>query len=164
MSQLSTIFVGQDMDGVGIILPPASNRRPLVGSLKVDGEAPLPTPRPKIVVHYASGYVANRCDITDNGLFLCPHPAEFTVTLEGLPESYFVKSIKLVPNRCDPATPIGLLLCPHPTQSSASSEGTPESDSINSIKLEDGDLVKTPINVISPDVSTSLIITLGFRK
>src|SRR5262249_32753528 len=99
-SQPSTIFVGQDMNGVGILLPPVPNRRPLVGSLKVYGEAPLPTPRPKIVVHYASGYVANRCDITDNGLFLCPHPAEFTVTLEGLPESYFVKSITLVPNRC----------------------------------------------------------------
>src|SRR6516162_6253629 len=49
-SQPSAIYVGQDMDGVGILLPPVPNRRPLVGSLKVDGEAPLPTPRPKIVV------------------------------------------------------------------------------------------------------------------
>jgi hypothetical protein len=136
-SQASTIFVGQDMDGVGILLPPPTAPRPLVGSLRVDGEAPLPIPRPKIVVHYPSGYVANRCDITDIGLFFCPHPPEFTVTLEGLPESYFVKSVVLVGN-------------------------SPETYLVQSIKLDDGDLVKKPINVTG-NLSTSLIITLGLH-
>jgi len=160
-SQPSTIFVGQDMGGVGIFLPLPP--RPLIGSVKVDGGGPLPTPRPKIVVHYASGNVANRCDITDMGLFSCLHPAEFTVALEGLPESYFVKSVELVANRCDVTTDIGRILCRQSSGSSLSSEDVAESNFVKSIKLTDGDLVTTPINV-SADLSTSTIITLGFRK
>jgi hypothetical protein len=160
-SQASTIFVGQDMGSVGIFLPPPP--RPLVGSLKVDGEGPLPTPRPKIVVHYASGNVANRCDISDRGLFSCPQPAEFTVSLEGLPEPFYVKSVELVANRCDATTDIGRLLCRHPFPFTVASDDLPDSNFVKSIKLADGDLVKTPINV-SADLSTSTIITLGFRK
>jgi hypothetical protein len=171
-SQASTIFVGQDMDGVGILLPAAASFA-LIGSLKVDGAAPLPTPRPQIVVHYASGNVANRCDITDAGLFSCPHPAEFTVSLEGLPDSYFVKSINLVSNGCDrtaiifrrsEAGNLRGMLCSRPDGSLVAVEDLPEPQVVRSIKLEDGDMVKTPIPITSGDLGTSVIITLGFSR
>jgi hypothetical protein len=170
-SQASTIFVGQDMDGVGILLPPATSFVPLIGSLKVEG-APLPSPRPKIVVHYASGNVANQCDVTDAGLFSCPHPAEFTVSLEGLPDSYFVKSVNLVSNGCDRTTiifrrseagDIRRMLCSRPDGTLVAVEDLPEPQVVRSIKLEDGDLVQTPIPITGGDRSTSVIIMLGFR-
>jgi len=92
-SKPSTIFVGQDMEGVGIVLRPFTE--PLLGSVAVQGGQALPTPRPKIVIKYPSGTVANRCDISERGLFFCTHPAEFRVSVEGLPDGYFVKTMML---------------------------------------------------------------------
>jgi hypothetical protein len=89
----STMFVGQDMDGIGILLRAAVN--PFVlGSVKVEGGEELPAPLPKIVIKYPSGTVFSRVDITARGLFFCAvTPSEFSIALENVNDPYFVKSI-----------------------------------------------------------------------
>jgi hypothetical protein len=91
----STLHVMQDMEGIGIVLRPLVS--PLVmGNIKVEGDQPLPTPSPKIVIKYNSGTIAGRYDSNERGLFFFSvSPTEFTVALEGLKEPYFVKSIML---------------------------------------------------------------------
>ena len=89
----STIFVGQDMDGIGIVLQPVVNHF-VLGSVKVEDDLPLPTPLPKILIQYASGSPAGRFDVNPRGLFFFgASPVEFNVSLEGLSEPYFVKSM-----------------------------------------------------------------------
>ena len=89
----STMYVGQDMDGIGIVLRAPVN--PFVlGSIKVEGGDPLPAPLPKIVIKYPSGTIFSRVDITTRGLFFCAvTPTEFNIAVDGLVEPYFVKSI-----------------------------------------------------------------------
>jgi len=93
VGQSTTLFVGQDMDGVGIVLRPSAN--PIVlGSIKVEGDQPLPQTLPRIVIKYPSGSVAGRYDIGPRGLFFfAVTPLEFEVSLENLKEPYFVKSM-----------------------------------------------------------------------
>ena len=89
----TTIHLTQDMEGIGIVLRPLVS--PLVmGTIKVEGDAALPTPPPTIVIKYPSGTVANRFEINERGVFFfAVSPTEFTVGLEGLKEPYFVRSI-----------------------------------------------------------------------
>ena len=87
------MLVEKDIEDVGIVLRPMTN--PLVmGSVKVEGDDVLPTPLPRIVIKYPSGTVAGRYEINQRGLFFFSASlVEFTVSLEDLKESYFVKSI-----------------------------------------------------------------------
>ena len=89
----STMYVGQDLEGIGIVLRAAVN--PFVlGSVKVEGGDALPSPLPKIVIKYPSGTIFSRVDITEHGLFFCAvTPSEFSIALENINEPYFVKSI-----------------------------------------------------------------------
>jgi hypothetical protein len=89
----STLFVGKDMDGVGIVLRAEVN--PIVlGSVRMEGDQPLPSPLPKIVIRYPSGNIAGRFNVDARGLFFfAVTPVEFNIALEDLDESYAVKSI-----------------------------------------------------------------------
>jgi hypothetical protein len=88
----SNIFIGQDMDGIGILLRPSGIL--LTGSVRVEGDQPLPAHLPQVVIKYPSGTVAVRFEITTRGLFFIPAaPQEFRISLENLDEPYFVRSI-----------------------------------------------------------------------
>src|SRR5579884_847174 len=93
ISMPSTIFVNQDIDGVGVVLRPSAN--PVVlGRILVDGDQGLPSPLPKLVVKYTSGNIAARIDVSrDGSFFFVATPVEFNLSVDNLAKGYYVKSM-----------------------------------------------------------------------